>query len=225
MNNRHVIIVAGGAGLRMNNLLPKQFMLLGNKPILMHTIARFERLQNLHGITVALPENSIDYWKQICKKHNFLINHSIVIGGKNRFESVKNALFSLTNEVKTVAIHDGVRPFVSTQLIENLFEKAEKNGNAIACISLKDSIRETDIHKSKAVNRENYKIVQTPQCFNYDALLHCYKSAKHSNFTDDASVFESENNTVNLVEGDEKNIKITTEFDLSIAELILKSGY
>ena len=213
MNNKYVIIVAGGTGSRMKTDVPKQFLVLDDKPILMHTIEKFAQLSDI-TIVVVLPTNQIEYWVNLCNKYNFNIYHSIIEGGKTRFHSVQNGLNAISETKGVVAIHDGVRPFISMELIEKLFLMAEQKGNAIPFTLPKESIREVKNDTNKAVDRANYRLIQTPQCFNLFLLKNAYQVEFNDSFTDDASVFENSNHTIFLVEGEYSNIKITTKEDL-----------
>ena len=220
---KHTIIVAGGKGLRMNTNLPKQFILVKGKPILMHTIEAFFRYDNQMQIIVVLPEEDIPFWKELCSTYSFSINHEIAIGGETRFDSVQNGLKKISDE-GLVAIHDGVRPFVSNETIQRCFQTAAETGNAIPAVELVDSIRKVENERNVAVNRTDYKLIQTPQVFDVKKIKDAYETASTENksaFTDDASVFEFAGNTINLVEGNRENIKITTTFDLIVAESLI----
>jgi len=218
--NKTAIIVAGGRGLRMGQEIPKQFLLLNNLPILMHTISAFKNADSKTNIVVALPKDHIEYWKNLCLTHNFTTEHRLVEGGETRFNSVKNALHSIENQ-GLVAIHDGVRPLISTELINRAFDEAEKNGNAIPCCDMNDSMRQISDGKNFAVNRTEYKSIQTPQTFQTQLIKEAFDKAIGIFFTDDASVFEAHGNTINLIKGDDFNIKITTTKDLLIAKAII----
>lgn len=215
------IIVAGGKGARMLSTIPKQFIEIQGKPILMHTLEIFNKYDVNQEIVVVLPEEQVDFWKELCKKHAFTLKHKIVNGGESRFFSVKNALETI-NTPCLIAIHDGVRPFVSIETIKRCFEKAEKTGAVIPVINIIDSIRQLDESGSRAVDRTLYKQVQTPQIFKSDLLKNAYKQEFSELFTDDASVVEATGAKIHLVEGNRENIKITTDFDLKMAEILLK---
>lgn len=217
---KSVIIVAGGIGNRMQSEVPKQFLLLRNQPILCHTIQKFYSFDKSISIIVVLPKNQFDYWNELCKKYNFTIAHQMVKGGKTRFESVKNGL-AIIPDNQLVAIHDGVRPLVSENVIKNCFQKAKESGAAIPVISINESLRSISNDGSKIINRENIKLVQTPQVFNSSMLKKAYQQEYRDCFTDDASVFESDGKSVALVEGSRENIKITRVLDLKIAEALL----
>lgn len=223
--HKYAIIVAGGKGERMGNSTPKQFLLLKNKPILMHTIEKFKQAFPNIKIILALPKNQIDFWEELCFKYNFTsIPHQIVAGGKTRFESVKNALQFITQE-SIIAVHDGVRPLVSEQLIKSCFSTTEKHSNAVPAIDVTDSLRfvSKSDGSNKTVTRSCYKNVQTPQCFSSKILLQAYQQPYNKSFTDDASVVENINVKINLIDGCKSNIKITTKEDLALAEHLLKN--
>lgn len=216
-----VIIVAGGSGLRMNSEVPKQFIEWCGKPILMHTIERFYSYDNTIDIILVLPQNQFDLWNQLCLKYSFTIKLSLTNGGDTRFESVKNGLKTITKEC-LVGIHDGVRPLVSCETLNSCYSLAEKNGSAIPVTSAIESIREIKANKSVAVNRENFKMVQTPQVFICSKLKVAYSQSYNKLFTDDASVFEHAGFSINLTHGNRENIKITTPIDLIISTALKK---
>ncbi|MHC1703429.1 MAG: 2-C-methyl-D-erythritol 4-phosphate cytidylyltransferase [Tenuifilaceae bacterium] len=219
--SNYAIIVAGGSGIRMGYDIPKQFILLAGEPVLMHTIRIFENLENKPKIILVLPHNQINAWKDLCVKHNFIINHEIVSGGDTRFQSVKNGL-TLVKSDGLVAIHDGVRPLVSKDVVENCFIAAEEYGAAIPVIKPVESVRMADRTGSYPIDRENVYLVQTPQVFQASIIKKCYETHWQPSFTDDASVVEFCGKTVHLVEGNRENIKITSPFDLGIAEILIK---
>ncbi len=220
-----VIIVAGGKGERMGSEAPKQFLELAGKPILMHTLEKFKQTIPSIEIILALPENQFDFWEELFYKYKLpKIPHQVVKGGTTRFHSVENAL-ELVKENSIVAIHDGVRPLVSAKTIEACFNEAEKKGNAIPVVDVVESLRHVSKQDNinKAVARSCYKLVQTPQCFTSEIILKAYQQEFDNFFTDDASVIEKLGETINLVEGNRENIKITTAEDLIIAEALLKA--
>ncbi|MDF1672172.1 MAG: 2-C-methyl-D-erythritol 4-phosphate cytidylyltransferase [Vicingaceae bacterium] len=221
--HKYAIIVAGGKGERMGENTPKQFLELKGKPILMHTIEKFRTtFQNIE-IILALPENQIDFWEELCVLHHFPFSPKRVVkGGKTRFESVKNALTQVT-ESSVVAIHDGVRPLVSSETLNSCFDAAIEKGNAIPVVDVIDSLRHVSKQEgtNNAVTRSCYKAVQTPQCFNSELILKAYQQGFNPAFTDDASVVEKMGETINLVDGNTENIKITTQQDLLLAEALL----
>ena len=222
-DKKFAIIVAGGSGKRMESSIPKQFLLLNGRPVLMHTIEAFASQKDIH-IIVVLPHSKFDEWKSLCIEYSFPINHDLVEGGDTRFHSVLNGL----NKIDTdgiVAIHDGVRPIISQKIIRDSFDIAYQKGNAITAVKTKDSIRELTLTgQSKNVNRNNYYLVQTPQTFQISVIKEAYNNASHYNFTDDAGVAEEVLGlNINLIEGDYCNIKITTPEDLNIASVLMNS--
>lgn len=220
---KYVVIVAGGSGTRMGADVPKQFLLLAGKPILMHTISTFYSFDNSIAINLVLPENQISYWSQLCEDHKFTIKHTIIAGGNARFFSVKNGLVNVSDKA-IVAIHDGVRPFVSHQTLERCFNMAEELGNAIPVMPVVESLRTLKDSTSFCVDRSLFRTVQTPQVFRADLLHDAYDVPFSDYFTDDASVVEKAGIEINLVEGNLENIKITTPFDLRIGELLLSKN-
>lgn len=217
---KYAVIVAGGSGSRMGSTTPKQFLLLNDQPILMHTLARFAECDNIELILV-LPNNEIKSWQQLCLDYGFTIDHHIIEGGNTRFDSVKNGLEQV-QEGSLVAIHDGVRPLISIATIENSYKVAKAKGNAIVAVPLKDSIRKREGESTVSKNRSDYYLVQTPQTFQSSLIKQAYANiADGSKYTDDASVFESQGGEINLIEGNYKNLKITTPEDLIIAQALL----
>jgi 2-C-methyl-D-erythritol 4-phosphate cytidylyltransferase len=219
--HKNVIIVAGGKGLRMGNELPKQFIEIAKKPILMHTIEAFYNYDNAINIVIVLPTEHQQYWESLCEKHNFQLHHNIINGGETRFQSVLNGLNTIENNGLT-AVHDGVRPFVSHKTIQGAFEMANLHGAAIPVVAPVESIREIKNETNIARNRELYRLVQTPQVFKTSIIKQAYKQDYNLLFTDDASVVEAKGYKIALVEGNRENIKITSPFDLIIANAILK---
>ncbi len=218
---RYVIIVAGGSGQRMESSIPKQFLTIDNEIILMMSIKSFYKFDSSIKLIVALPKNQIVVWKELCNKHNFNIQHTVIIGGQTRFHSVKNALTKIDSE-GIVAIHDGVRPLVSQNTIKKTFEKALSDGNAIPYVDLVDSLRYVDFEINIPVNRDKHKTIQTPQVFSSSLIIKAYEQEWEESFTDDASVVEKLGHKINLIKGNKENIKITSQVDLKIAE-VLKS--
>ncbi|QMU30095.1 2-C-methyl-D-erythritol 4-phosphate cytidylyltransferase [Adhaeribacter radiodurans] len=222
-NQEYAILVAGGSGTRMQSQLPKQFLSIGGQPILMHTIQRFH-LYNPHiKIVLVLPADQIFFWQQLCAEHAFTLPHQVVEGGASRFASVKNGLAVIMGE-GVVAVHDGVRPFVPVSIIREAFTVAAEKGNAVVAVPLKESIRIVSEGSSRALDRNQYRLVQTPQCFQLSLLRQAYQLPEESSFTDDASVVERLGEKIYLVPGAYENVKITTPEDLLWAESFLQSG-
>jgi len=219
---KFVLIVAGGSGNRMGSEIPKQFLEICGKPILMHTIQVFYDADPDSEILLVLPEQQQDYWNTLCQKFSFRLPHRLASGGENRFYSVKNGL-SLIDQDGIVFIHDGVRPLVSRQTIERCCQMAQKNGNAIPVLSVNESLRKRKGQKSVSVNRTLYLSVQTPQTFRSDQIIKAYEQEFDATFTDDASVAEKAGFPIFMVEGNRENIKITNPEDLIIAEAFLAS--
>ena len=217
----YAIIVAGGKGQRMKSSVPKQFIELSGKPILMRTIEKFYSAKSSINIILVLPKSHHSVWATLCQKHYFNIPHQVCEGGISRFQSVKNGL-QLCIEESIIAVHDGVRPLVNPDLILNLYKEAESKHAVIPVCPVIESIRKVDGDESKALNRSQYYSVQTPQCFSSDLLHKAYQQKEQLNFTDDASVVEALGEKVGLFEGENTNIKITTPADLLLAEAILK---
>jgi len=217
---KFAIIVAGGNGSRMNTDVPKQFIEVAGLPVIMHTISTFVCFSNQIEFIIVLPESLFGHWKALCTKYNFEVKHSLVQGGETRFHSVKNGLAHIHDE-GIVFIHDAVRPLVSLSTIENCYNTALQKGNALPVIPVNDSIREVKNDANKAVDRSRFFLVQTPQTFQTNLIKKAFQSATHELFTDDASVLEQSGETINLVEGNRENIKITTPSDLLIAEAFL----
>jgi len=222
----YVIIVAGGKGLRMGGDVPKQFLPVGGKPILMRTIERFLEYDNKLNIVLVLPSEQFGYWISLCQEHKFNVPHSIVEGGETRFHSSRNGLNAILDNVEgTVAIHDAVRPFVSVDVISRCFEAAKRSGAAIPVMPVTDTLRLVRKGESgKNVVRSNYRIVQTPQVFDIQSIKRAFDQPYRDSFTDDASVAESMGQTVEMVEGNRENIKLTTPFDLVVAEALVKQN-
>ena len=211
-----VIIVAGGRGKRMGDDIPKQFLPVDGRPILMHTVERFYCFDNGIKIIVALPTDQMPTWENLCRQHLFDIAHQMVAGGEERFHSVQNALKLVGND-EIVAVHDGVRPLVSTATISRCFEKARQTGAAIPVIDLTESLRFFESpDKHVAVDRNKYKTVQTPQVFRAEILTAAYTQPYNPQFTDDASVVERYGHPIATVEGNRENIKITTPSDIML---------
>jgi len=224
MSSFNVIITAGGLGTRMKSDIPKQFLSINGKPILMYTIEKFYKFNSKINIILVLPKDYTDLWKTLCKEKNFLIKHKIVIGGETRFESIKNGL-NVISENGYTATHDGVRPFVSFQTIQNCLDLAKKESNAIPVVKINDSIRRIENNNNFIENRELLRAVSTPQIFETKLLKTAYNQEFKSEFTDCASVVEKMGIQINLTEGNSENIKITNPSDLIIAEVYILNGF
>ena len=218
----YVVIVAGGSGKRMGANIPKQFLELAGRPVLMHTIERFKSFDPSIEIITVLPENQLRFWIDLQKKHSFTVPHTLVKGGSNRFFSVRNGL-KFVNIPGLVAIHDGVRPFVSIDTIKRCFDTAEKFGNAIPSVSPAESLRIITEQGSLPVNRLHVKQIQTPQVFKAELIKNAYLQEYRHEFTDDATVLEKTGEKINLIEGNRENIKITNPEDLIISAALLQS--
>lgn len=223
MLKKYAIIVAGGSGTRMQSSLPKQFIPLKGIPVLMRTINAFVHYDAALEIIIVLPESQISYWEKLCEEQGFSVPHKVVKGGETRYHSVSNGLAAIGGD-GLVAIHDGVRPFVSSELIARAFDKAEEKGAAIPTIPVKDSIREVENGDSKALDRSKYCLVQTPQCFRIGLIKKAFESGYQAIFTDDATVAEAAGHKVELVEGESHNIKLTSPLDLRFAEMLIDEG-
>jgi 2-C-methyl-D-erythritol 4-phosphate cytidylyltransferase len=215
------MIVAGGIGTRMNAGIPKQFLLLNNYPVLMHTISTFHLYDQQMRIMLVLPEDQTDEWSKLCEKYQFSIKHDVRYGGTTRFHSVRKNIDSFADE-SLVAIHDGVRPLVSIATISRCFNAALEYGNAIPCIEIPETLRRVSGQKNRQVDRTRYRLIQTPQVFNGKILKIAYQQEYQKKFTDDAGVVENLGYTVHLVEGNAENIKITYPEDILIASSLLK---
>ncbi|MGL4851206.1 MAG: 2-C-methyl-D-erythritol 4-phosphate cytidylyltransferase [Phocaeicola sp.] len=214
-----IIVVAGGKGLRMGGEIPKQFLPVEGLPVLMRTLNRFYQYDSSIELILVLPESQQTYWKELCLTHNFTLNYQLANGGKTRFHSVKNGLAKVS-DAELVGVHDGVRPFVSTAVINRCFEQAALKGAAIPVIDVVETVRQLTEQGSVTVPRDHYKLVQTPQVFQTDLLRHGYEQPFNEFFTDDASVVEALGKSIQLVEGNRENMKITTPFDLKLAALL-----
>ena len=223
---RTVVIVGGGKGLRMGSELPKQFIPLQGKPILMHTLDVFYQCDSSIDIVLVLPEAHISYWEMLCRELKFTIPHRIVHGGETRFHSVRNGLLSLASASKElIAVHDGVRPFVRPEVITACFEKAETYGAAIPVIPMNETVRIVQGSENQTLDRTQLCVVQTPQVFRSDILLAAYRQPFEERFTDDASVVEASGHPIILVAGNQENIKITSPVDIQFAEFIYASSH
>jgi 2-C-methyl-D-erythritol 4-phosphate cytidylyltransferase len=218
--NEYAIIVAGGKGTRMQSTLPKQFLSLGGKPVLLYTLEAFYNYSNDIKVILVLPEEDFNTWKSIVEEYQFNKPYTLQKGGNTRFQSVKNGLEKIEGE-GLVAIHDGVRPLVSTEIITRSFQLAAIHQSAIASMPLKESIRIVDGVQSKSLDRSLYRLIQTPQTFDVALIKEAYQVDEDESLTDDASVAERAGQRIHLFEGGYENIKITTQEDLVVAEAIL----
>jgi 2-C-methyl-D-erythritol 4-phosphate cytidylyltransferase len=205
---KYAIIVAGGSGSRMKSDIPKQFIEVGGLPILIHTLKRFKEADSSIELILVLPASQFEYWNELCKKYS-TVPHQLVKGGQTRFQSSLSGLQAIDNE-GLVAIHDGVRPFVSVDIINESFKMASQKGTAVVSVPSKDSVRVN----GQAIDRSTVRLIQTPQTFQIPLIKKAFKSEELSTFTDDASVAEYAGFEINLIEGNYENIKITTPEDL-----------
>ncbi|MBC7391593.1 MAG: 2-C-methyl-D-erythritol 4-phosphate cytidylyltransferase [Opitutaceae bacterium] len=217
---RYALIVAAGTGSRMNAGLPKQFIILAGKPVLFYSLSAFYSYDPLLEIILVLSGNEIARWKGLSAEFNISIPHTIVAGGATRTESVRKGLDLVSEGL--VAIHDGARPLVSIEIIDNCFKSALSSGSGVACVQPKDSVRLVEGDSNKALNRDDYRLMQTPQTFQVELIKKAFEICGNGSSTDDATIFELAGYQVSLVNGDFKNIKITTQEDLTIAESFLK---
>ncbi|MBS4012570.1 MAG: 2-C-methyl-D-erythritol 4-phosphate cytidylyltransferase [Bacteroidetes bacterium] len=215
-----VLITSGGSGSRTNLNIPKQFVELKGKPLLMYSFNTFLKYSPDIEFVLVLADNQISDWAKLCEKQQFNINHKVVAGGPTRFHSVKNGL-KLVEKGVLVAIHDGARPLVSLETISRVFNFAERYGNAIPSIDIAESVRMVENVHNSPIERTKLKIIQTPQCFKSDIIKDAYNQNYDEKFTDDATVLESRGHKIFLTEGNPENIKITTAIDFKIAETLL----
>ena len=220
---KYIIVVAGGRGTRMGGDVPKQFLPLAGKRVLMHTLERMAEAIPDAVLILALPHDQQDEWKRLCNTYGYMRRHRVVDGGETRFHTVTNAL-ALVPEGALVAIHDGVRPLVSVDVVREAFAVAERCGAAIPVMPVVESLRCVEGEHSRAVDRSAYRAVQTPQVFDLDLIKGALKKAEKvgAELTDDCSAVEQMGMSVKMVSGDEKNIKVTTPMDLKIAEMLLE---
>ena len=217
---KHIIIVAGGKGLRMGGEIPKQFLPIGGKLVLMRTIEAFHLYDNTIHVVLVLPVSQQAYWRELCKKYSFELLHEVADGGETRFHSVMNGLALVEGE-GLVGVHDGVRPFVSQEVITRCYAEAVTKKAVIPVIGVVETVRRLEGTDSVTVPRDQYKLVQTPQVFDVALLQRAYQQKYTEMFTDDASVVEALGEKVSLVEGNRENIKLTTPFDLKLAEMLI----
>ncbi|MES2062227.1 MAG: 2-C-methyl-D-erythritol 4-phosphate cytidylyltransferase [Bacteroidota bacterium] len=219
--HHYAIIVAGGSGSRMQSALPKQFIELCGEPVLMYTMRAFYNSQPAPQIILALHGSYHGLWAQLCAKHNFNIPHKITMGGETRFHSIKNAVDSIVDDDVLIAVHDAVRPLVSTDIINEAYRCAAENGTAVTAVKSRDSIRQIKGNISTSLNRDSIYLVQTPQTFQSALLKKAYQQSYTDTFTDDASVVEQSGVAITLITGDYSNIKITFPEDIAIAEALI----
>ena len=224
----YVIIVAGGKGLRMGSDIPKQFLPIGGRPVLMRTLERFREYSADLQIILVLPEVQQDYWQELCRQYDFQVAYQLANGGQTRFHSVQNGLAKVPDDAEgVVGVHDGVRPFPSIEVIKNCYETARTAKAVIPVIPVVETVRHlTKCQapcevKSVTVPRDDYRLVQTPQTFDIQLLKAANRQPYNDGFTDDASVVESYGHAITLVEGNRENIKITTPYDIIVAEAII----
>jgi 2-C-methyl-D-erythritol 4-phosphate cytidylyltransferase len=217
---KSMIIVAGGSGTRMGAKIPKQFIELNGKPILMHTLQNLREMDEAMQLVLVLPKEQFPFWAELKETHNFSIPHSLAEGGETRFLSVKNGLAKVTDSV-VVGVHDGVRPFASKKVVDACFESARHSGASIPVAPIVQSLRILKDGNSSAVDRNTYCSVQTPQCFQTSVLKKAFDSADRTDYSDDATVVEEYGQKIAMVDGNVENIKITTPVDLELAQLII----
>ena len=216
------IIVAGGKGLRMGGELPKQFLPIGGRPVLMRTLEAFAAYNPQVQLVVVLPQSQQAYWRELCVRYDFRLPHTVVDGGETRFHSVRNGLLQVEAPA-LVAVHDGVRPFVSSEVISRCYRLAAEHQAVVPVVGVVETLRRLEPEgQSVTVPRDGYRLVQTPQVFNADLLLRAYSQPYVESFTDDASVVEAYGHAVCLTEGNRENIKLTTPFDLKVAAALLE---
>ncbi len=234
----YIIIVAGGKGLRMGSDIPKQFLPIGGKPVLMRTLERFREYSEDIQIILVLPESQQEYWHQLCDEYHFDVEYTLANGGQTRFHSVQNGLAKMPDDAQgVVGVHDGVRPFPSIEVIRNCYDTARTAKAVIPVIPVVETVRQlisngplelcslatggTQEQDSRTVPRDQYRLVQTPQTFDIQLLKAANRQPYNDGFTDDASVVEAFGHKITLVEGNRENIKITTPYDLKIAEVLI----
>ena len=224
----YIIVVAGGKGLRMGSDIPKQFLPIGGKPVLMRTLERFREYSDDLQIILVLPKAQQEYWQELCKKYDFKVEYLLANGGQTRFHSVQNGLALMPDDAEgVVGVHDGVRPFPSIEVIRNCYETARTAKAVIPVIPVVETVRHLTRGQARCevesvtVPRDEYRLVQTPQTFDIQLLKAANRQPYNDGFTDDASVVESYGHKITLVEGNRENIKITTPYDITVAEAII----
>ncbi len=219
---KYAVIVAGGKGVRMGSAVPKQFLPLNGQPILYHTIKAFADAYADIQLVLVLPQDQLSYAQMVLQSFPERIDITIVAGGETRYHSVQNGLKVVDRE-SIVFVHDGVRPLVTPQLIQRCYEMALERGSAIPSIPVTDSMRILEDDDSRPVDREQMRIIQTPQTFRGEVILPAFELEWQSSFTDEATVVEAYGDVVHLVEGERSNIKVTTPEDMIVAEALLKA--
>lgn len=224
--NRYAVIVAAGSGMRMGAPIPKQFLEVGGAPILMHTLNRFVAFDAAIRLVVVLHPDYVEFWRSLCEKHDYRVPHTIVAGGSERFFSVQKAIQSLAEtEDAIVGIHDAVRPMVSVATLKRCYETAQSTGSAVPCILVNDSMRMVDANGNRSIDRSSLRIIQTPQCFSLSLLRRAFTQDYRLAFTDDASVVEALGESIELVEGNRENIKVTTPEDMHWLNVLLTNEH
>lgn len=218
----YVIIVAGGKGLRMGSDIPKQFLPVGGTPVLMRTVNRFLEYDSALNVVLVLPREQHEYWQKLCCEYSFTAHYAIACGGETRFHSVKNGLDTISSSAcGVVAVHDGVRPFPTIEVIRRCYDTARETGAAVPVVPIVETLRHIEPSGvTRTVPRSEFRLVQTPQTFDLQLLKRAYTQPYRPTFTDDASVVESLGYPITLVEGNRENIKLTTPFDLKVAEML-----
>ena len=229
MKNRYAIIVAGGSGSRMKSDLPKQFLLLDGKPVVMHTLERFANTESEICLILVLHQDMFSYWDELCEKYKFQIPHTVIAGGDTRFQSVRNGVLHIAQQQQgllentLIAIHDAARPLIRPALIDICFEETALYGATVLAVPSINSIRQGNERENKALDRENIWIVQTPQTFQGQLLQTAFEQEELASFTDDASVVEKLGHSIHLIPGDQRNMKITFPEDITIAQLFMQT--
>ncbi|RWY57022.1 2-C-methyl-D-erythritol 4-phosphate cytidylyltransferase [Mucilaginibacter gilvus] len=217
----YAVIVAGGSGTRMQSALPKQFLELSGKPVLMYTLEAFHNSESSPQLILVLHAHYHEVWKELCAVHNFAIKHILISGGETRFHSVKNAIDQITDKGVLIAVHDAVRPLISPAVIDEAYQCAQRHGSAVVAVKSRDSVRQLTGNVSQSLNRDGIYLVQTPQTFQSALLKAAYEQPYDPKFTDDASVVEQLGVQIQLIEGNYANIKITFPEDIDIAEALI----